>query len=447
MICPVCKRDLAPTLSICFACGAMMNDTVREELETKVSPVAAKVSSGPLPAPAPVIATPVQQPTPPVMKAPRPSVPMPAASKPAPAKVQTSPLASRKTSPTLVGFQPKKVAVPGWRLELQNSVRQRTSGAKSEGGPVDAVGGTFQKQLITNGANALKPEIVEEPSALEHSNPKVANALKRIQESRKSFGPTETPAPTAPTPSRIYPFNVVSRSGEAPVPQNGTKPALSSQPKPKLVSSLRIEKKKYDTNKLPPLPEKARLSSSFDEPETIKALEPGEIVAKEKTRLPEIKEPVIENELAEPEIEMTETPEEIDDLAPLSLRFNAALFDLIIGGFAGLTALSPFMLSGGDWISLPGILAIAATIAVVTFVYLTVAIGFIGRTVGMRLFSLELIDAEENQYPTLHQAAVHSSLFILSLAFAGLGLLPIFFNEERRAAHDLLSGTILVREF
>ena len=65
----------------------------------------------------------------------------------------------------------------------------------------------------------------------------------------------------------------------------------------------------------------------------------------------------------------------------------------------------------------------------------------------MRLFSLELIDAEENQYPSLHQAAVHSSLFILSLAFAGVGFLPIFFNEERRAAHDLLSGTILVREF
>ena len=37
MMCPVCKRDLAPTLSICMTCGAMINDTVREELETKIS--------------------------------------------------------------------------------------------------------------------------------------------------------------------------------------------------------------------------------------------------------------------------------------------------------------------------------------------------------------------------------------------------------------------------
>src|SRR5829696_4374185 len=37
MMCPVCKRDLAPTLSICLTCGAMINDTVREELETKIS--------------------------------------------------------------------------------------------------------------------------------------------------------------------------------------------------------------------------------------------------------------------------------------------------------------------------------------------------------------------------------------------------------------------------
>src|SRR5688572_4325034 len=36
MTCPVCKRELAPTLSICLTCGAMMHDTVREEMETKI---------------------------------------------------------------------------------------------------------------------------------------------------------------------------------------------------------------------------------------------------------------------------------------------------------------------------------------------------------------------------------------------------------------------------
>ena len=37
MNCPVCTRDLASTLSICPSCGAMMNDSVREELEAKIT--------------------------------------------------------------------------------------------------------------------------------------------------------------------------------------------------------------------------------------------------------------------------------------------------------------------------------------------------------------------------------------------------------------------------
>jgi uncharacterized RDD family membrane protein YckC len=105
------------------------------------------------------------------------------------------------------------------------------------------------------------------------------------------------------------------------------------------------------------------------------------------------------------------------------------------------------MLSGGTWMSVPGILAIAAAVAIVMFLYLTISIAFVGRTFGMRLFSLELVDVEENAYPTLHQAAVSSAVYLLSLALAGIGFLPVFFNEERRATHDILSGTILLREY
>ena len=37
MKCQVCNRNLAPTLSICPACGTMMNDSVREELQLNIS--------------------------------------------------------------------------------------------------------------------------------------------------------------------------------------------------------------------------------------------------------------------------------------------------------------------------------------------------------------------------------------------------------------------------
>jgi uncharacterized RDD family membrane protein YckC len=159
-----------------------------------------------------------------------------------------------------------------------------------------------------------------------------------------------------------------------------------------------------------------------------------------------------ENEPARVEMSTSAAPNfvdsaDADDLAPLPMRFNAALFDVIIGGFLGLALLSPFILSGGDWVSLPGILAVSGGVFIMLFLYLTISLGVYGQTFGMRLFALELIDADENEYPTLHQAAVHSAVFILSLAGAGLGFLPIFFNEERRAAHDLVSGTVLVKEY
>jgi uncharacterized RDD family membrane protein YckC len=135
-----------------------------------------------------------------------------------------------------------------------------------------------------------------------------------------------------------------------------------------------------------------------------------------------------------------------DDLAAIPSRFLAGLFDSIIGAFATGIILSPFLMSGGEWLTVSGAMTVMATFGVVMFGYMTIAIGLRGRTVGMRLFGIEVIDAEENEYPSMHQAAVSSAVYLLSLPMLGLGFLPLLFNEERRAAHDLISGTVLVRE-
>ena len=81
------------------------------------------------------------------------------------------------------------------------------------------------------------------------------------------------------------------------------------------------------------------------------------------------------------------------------------------------------------------------------FIYLTTTVGLSGKTLGMKLFSLEIVDIEENAYPTFHQAAVSSAVYLLSLALGGLGFLTLLMNNEKRAAHDLLSGTIIVKEY
>ena len=207
-----------------------------------------------------------------------------------------------------------------------------------------------------------------------------------------------------------------------------------------------MEKKDFDTNKLPPLPKAAELTTSLRTGELEKASAASPTVEHVK---------IAGVEFAASE--MIETPkpaevlevevDEIDDLARYLCDSAAGVFDLIIGGVITAVLMTPFLLSDGAWMTVSGMLAFSAALFIVMFVYLTAGVGFFGRTVGMKLFSLELLDADENAYPTLHQAAVNSSVYLLSLFLFGVGLLPIFFNEEKRAAHDLVAGTILIRDF
>ncbi len=455
-MCPVCKRDLAPTLSICLTCGAMMNDTVREELESKISiPVA--TASGRLVEPMPAVAEPPRRATPEpppsrVMQEPARKIEKPApppASKPIAPRFDTADLRVKKTSPTLVEFQTNKATVPEWRLQLQNSVRQKV-GTNRRDGDAEAPQVTQSKPQSTRGANALKVEFVEEDQPSSHANPRVASALKRIEESRRAFSNQSVPEQSLKvgkaSPGRNFPFNVVARSNENKSPRANPKTTVNPSPKPMLVSPMKIEKRGFDTNKLPPLQQPKQQSSklSLSVDATLRAADEENFKNHPKASRIIVEEKAIEVESLG--VEAVEA-DDIEDLAPLSMRFNAGVFDMIIGVFTSFILLSPFIISGGTWLSLSGLLAIAATVAIVMFLYLTISLSFVGRTFGMRLFSLELVDVEENAYPTLHQAAVNSSVFLLSLAFAGVGFLPIFFNEERRAAHDILSGTILLREF
>ncbi|HEX2639116.1 MAG TPA: hypothetical protein VHL50_01025, partial [Pyrinomonadaceae bacterium] len=227
----------------------MMNDSVREELETQIKPGLPRTVERPTVQPAriavPVKQTRVEVAPPPVETAaprvetvaprveitakPAPRAEVSSAAKPAPAVPRvTQEFHSPKTSPTLVEFQAKQTTVPDWRLQLQNSVRQRRGGSTATVTP-EAV--PQQARLSTRGANALKAETVAEGKAEAQSSvadPRVAAALKRIDHSRKIFAPppakpnlTAAKSPAA----REFPFNVVVRNAEPAVPVAAPKKA------------------------------------------------------------------------------------------------------------------------------------------------------------------------------------------------------------------------------
>jgi len=432
----------------------MRDDTVREELQTKIVPgPVSRVASIPPPS-----AGPTSPPKPVKLDPPL---------APPPKRVETASLAAPKTSPTLVDFQLKEPAVPEWRLQMQNAVQQRRGSTPASAEPV--------LSPVTPGRKA---PVATPTMADSNVDPRMAAALKRIEHSRKSFvtgSPTVrkpmTSVPKPAPPMRPFAPDAVSRGSAAaavararvPMPQTSAplpaRPVLAEVPPapelpapeppaptpiemPALSRELPepIIRLKRDTNKLPPMeetrqeeipPKPALFEQQTDEPVEIAPIR----IKSEHLHIDS------ESEAEE------EYDEEIEDLAPFSMRFGAGLFDLIIGSFASLVLLSPLAFNYGDWFSPAAILTACGTLAVVMFLYMTVCVGFFGKTPGMRLFSLELVDAAENEYPTLHQAAINSSVFLLSLVFAGAGFATMFFNEEKRALHDLLSGTVLVREF
>ncbi len=362
-------------------------------------------------------------------------------------KPTTSDLSVKLTNPTLIEFHSRNSTVPEWRLQLQNAVRQRQELDRPQADDDENLPAVPRARLVTSGANAYKTELSEKPQQKQilHDNPDVARALQRINDSRQKFLVEEEkksqPAPSvsAPKASKNYPFYIAGKTVDSNIKPAEANPSINSFAKPKLASSLGTEKEKLDTNKLPAPPKPAQLSTSFAARTVISKDVEAKIEQTPKTEIKLIKsEEIVEQNKTE--------NDEFDDCPTFAMRFNAGLFDLIIGSFSSLLILSPFILWGGSWVSTAGLFAFVVTCAIVMFIYLTTTIGIYGKTFGMRLFSMEVVDLEGEDYPTFHQAAVSSSVYLLSLALGGIGFLTLPFNEDRRAVHDLVSGTIVIKE-
>lgn len=80
------------------------------------------------------------------------------------------------------------------------------------------------------------------------------------------------------------------------------------------------------------------------------------------------------------------------------------------------------------------------------FLYIAASTALAGRTWGMSLFKLYIVDAETGLAPSIKQSIVRALAFIVSLASCGVGLLYALFDVEGRTAHDFFSRTIVVSD-
>jgi uncharacterized RDD family membrane protein YckC len=131
--------------------------------------------------------------------------------------------------------------------------------------------------------------------------------------------------------------------------------------------------------------------------------------------------------------------------APVFLRMFSAILDLVFVALLSSPVVALVKLTDLKWQDSRTIGFAIGTYIVIGFLYLTIATAFTGRTLGMKLFCLRVVDARTGLIPTGGQSVARAVLYLLSLASAGIALLYTLVDSERYAAHDRITRTAVVR--
>src|SRR5918993_5310334 len=203
---------------------------------------------------------------------------------------------------------------------------------------------------------------------------------------------------------------------------------------PRAAPPLSVRRKIDITRPSPPgRVEPARTEPGFDAADAPHA--PAAFEWPEEATAPEM--PAIRPEPAEPDAVAGER------LAP---RLRAGAIDaLVLGAIDGLVLWLTLRVAGvslAEWRFLPlvpllGFLFLLDTAYLVTFTAAS------GQTIGKMLTGLRVVHGDRGRVPFGH-AVLRSVALLLCALPAGLGLLPLFMDPERRGAHDRLAGTRVV---
>jgi uncharacterized RDD family membrane protein YckC len=86
---------------------------------------------------------------------------------------------------------------------------------------------------------------------------------------------------------------------------------------------------------------------------------------------------------------------------------------------------------------------VGVALAVWLFAYYAYSWGAFGKTAGMALLGVRVVRVDGTDLSG-RRAVGRTLAFPLSFLFFGIGFLPILFQRERRALHDLIAGTAVI---
>lgn len=363
---------------------------------------------------------------------------------------------------TLIEF-PGSPARPQWRKELSERVREiqerRSRAAVLESGVADRKSASPSSAAAPAAPLGLVP-----PAETPEVNPIVIAALQRIERARQMPPPVRATSRGTATalkarvvepeieeiPERAPAAVVPPESRAVPVAQKELTPQAS-------VRAVAGDEKTSDRKPSAENPQRAHKLVAIPAHPIAAKVEPQRsakvATATASTPVAAAQPRRVFNEVLddalldriEREASATKAMTE-GERAPAISRMVAAVIDLFIVAFAASPFAAVIVLMDGNWMDGRVSGAMLGFAVVVMFLYQVTATALAGRTWGMSLVSLYIVEAERGRAPTTGQAMGRAIIYILSLASFGIGILYALFDSQGRTAHDHLSGTIVVRE-
>jgi uncharacterized RDD family membrane protein YckC len=396
---------------------------------------------------------------------------------------------------------------PQWRKELSERVREIQE-RKAREAALEAEAAKVHREVPSEETEAASQLELVPSNENVPVNPVVIAALRRLERARQAAPPKPKPRVAGGMGSQVA-ATAVARAIEEPVQQQVAKPMPVLVPPPAVgtiedVTQEEIEEeaaKLVEQNELVTLPVPTEVEKVIEkrEEETrrqhnlvvvplrpVVTETPKEEPITEDTNIEEVKIEEIKEEVEAVKIEapvetaIPETPKKaprkvfegvlddtmiakmeaqvecarasmivdtvIENRAAISTRVMANLIDLALIGFLASPFAAIIQLINGNWGDIRIAGSMLGILLVIMYLYFAVSAAFAGRTWGMSLMSIHIIEARTGLIPTTGQAFRRAFIYVASLVTLGLGILFALIDPEGRAAHDHLSGTVVVRE-
>ncbi|HKP35268.1 MAG TPA: RDD family protein [Pyrinomonadaceae bacterium] len=311
------------------------------------------------------------------------------------------------TTSTLIEFPGMSRARPAWRKQLSQRVREIQEQRAREAAETEAANRAAESVscALPSGQLELVPDREQAPM-----NPIVSKALERVDRARRgeqqSSGFAASAAAPAYTPEPVEPSE----------PEIAEPVADEVKPKLTIVSSV-VKEETLEQAK----PKPVRLITDSIDDRALSYLENCLSVA-------------------------DDSDSAVSRQGGFVRRTFAAIFDLIFAALLASPAVGIIQMVGGDWQDPRNIGIVAGTAFGVVLLYQTIAIALTGRTVGMRMFSLRVIDLRTRMIPTGTQSLKRAFAFIFSLLLGGLGLIYAIVDRDQRAVHDRFSKSVVIKD-